>query len=157
MASTPGSGTAPAAPADLLAAGLNMSLGGWRLSPSGTEVELALIRWFADQFGLPAPAGGLLVSGGAMANFVALKAARDARASWDIRQHGVAAGPPLVLYASEEVHVTTDRAADMLGLGHGAVRKVPIGEDFRMRTDRLREAIRADRGSGNLPVAVVGT
>src|SRR5438128_1330938 len=131
MAYITGSGTVPGAPADLLAAGLNMNLGGWRLSPSGTEVELALIRWFADQFGLPASAGGLLVSGGAMANFVALKVARDAQASWDIRSRGVAAGPPLVLYASEEVHVTTDRAADMLGLGHDAVRKVQIGEALR--------------------------
>ena len=157
MAYITGSGTVPGAPADLLAAGLNMNLGGWRLSPSGTEVELALIRWFADQFGFPASAGGLLVSGGAMANFVALKAARDVGASWDIRHRGVAAGPPLVLYASEEVHVTTDRAADMLGLGHDAVRKVPIGEDFRMRTDELRQAIRADRSAGSLPIALVGT
>src|SRR5439155_24053260 len=125
--------------------------------PSGTEVELALIRWFADQFGFPASAGGLLVSGGAMANFVALKAAREVGASWGVRRRGAAAGPPLVLYASEEVHVTTDRAADMLGLGHDAVRKIPIGEDFRMRTDELREAIRADRSAGSLPIALVGT
>jgi len=157
MAYITGSGTVPGAPADLLAAGLNMNLGGWRLSPSGTEVELALIRWFADQFGLPASAGGLLVSGGAMANFVALKVARDAQASWDIRSRGVAAGPPLMIYASEEVHVTTDRAADMMGLGIEAVRKIPIGHDYRMRSEALREAIQADREAGAVPFAVVGT
>jgi len=156
MAYITGAGTVPGAPADLLAAGLNMNLGGWRLSPSGTEVELALIRWLADQFGLPATAGGLLVSGGPLANFVALKAARDNQASWDIRNRGVAAGPPLVLYASEEVHVTTDRAADMLGLGNDAVRKVITG-DFRIQTEALRDAIRADREAGNFPFAVVGT
>src|SRR5919198_4237405 len=114
MAYISGAGTAPGAPADLLAAGLNMNVGGWRLAPSATEIELALIRWFADQFGLPEDAGGLLVSGGAMANFVALKTARDHGATWDIRNRGVAAGPPLVLYASQEVHVVNDRAADML-------------------------------------------
>src|SRR5437879_4395524 len=157
MAYITGSGTVPGAPADLLAAGLNMNLGGWRLSPSGTEVELALIRWFADQFGLPASAGGLLVSGGAMANFVALKVARDAQASWDIRSRGVAAGPPLMIYASEEVHVTTERAADMMGLGIEAVRKIPIGHDYRMRSEALREAIQADREAGAVPFAVVGT
>src|SRR5881396_641118 len=89
MAYITGAGTVPGAPADLLAAGLNMNVGGWRLAPSATEIELALVRWFADQFGLPESAGGFLVSGGAMANFVALKAARDAKAQWDVRNYGI--------------------------------------------------------------------
>src|SRR6266542_2510838 len=113
MAYISGAGTVPGAPADLLAAGLNMNAGGWRLAPSATEIELALVRWFAEQFGLPASAGGLMVSGGAMANFVALKAARDAKASWNVRNQGVSAGPPLRVYASEEVHVVEDRAAGL--------------------------------------------
>jgi glutamate/tyrosine decarboxylase-like PLP-dependent enzyme len=158
MAYVSGSGTVPGAAAELLAAGVNMNLGGWRLSPAGTEIELALIRWFAGQFGLPeGDAGGLLTSGGAMANFIALKLARDQKATWDIRNRGVAAGPPMTLYASEEVHVTTDREADMLGLGMDAVRKVPIDGEFRIDTEALREAIRRDREGGALPFAVVAT
>jgi aromatic-L-amino-acid decarboxylase len=157
MAYISGSGTVPGAPADLLAAGLNMNLGGWRLSPSGTEIELALIRWFADQFGLPDSAGGFLVSGGAMANFVALKAARDAKAPWDVRTHGIRWGPALAFYASEEAHVVIDRAADMLGMGLEGVRKVPVDNDRRMRIDALRERIQRDRASGILPIAVAAT
>jgi glutamate/tyrosine decarboxylase-like PLP-dependent enzyme len=157
MAYISGAGTVPGAPSDLLAAGINMNVGGWRLSPAATEIELALIRWFADQFGLPEDAGGLLVSGGAMANFVALKTARDHGASWDIRNRGVAAGAPLVLYASQEVHVVNDRAADMLGLGADAVRKIPVDQGYRMRIDALREAVARDRAEGLRPFAVVGT
>jgi glutamate/tyrosine decarboxylase-like PLP-dependent enzyme len=157
MAYISGTGTVPGAVADLLASGLNMNLGGWRLSPSGTEIELHLIRWFAQQFGLPETAGGLLTSGGAMANFIALKTARDRQAGWNIRAEGVAAGPPLVVYASEEVHVTTDREADMLGLGTGAVRKIAIDDDYRMRTDALAQAIARDREAGARPFAVVAT
>ena len=157
MAYISGAGTVPGAPADLLVAGLNMNAGGWRLAPSATEIELALIRWFAEQFGLPASAGGLMVSGGAMANFVALKAARDVKASWDIRNQGVSAGPPLRVYASDEVHVVTDRAADMLGLGIDAVRKIPVDGGYRIRTDLLRKAIEEDRGAGFHPMAVVAT
>ena len=152
-----GPGTVPGAVADLLTAGVNMNVGGWRLAPSATEVELALVRWFAQQFGLPALAGGLLVSGGAMANFVSLKIARDDKAMWDVRNDGVAAGPPMVLYASQEVHVVTDRAADMLGLGANAVRKIPTDRGHRMRIDALRQAIARDREDGNMPFAVVGT
>jgi aromatic-L-amino-acid/L-tryptophan decarboxylase len=157
MAYVTGTGTVPGAVADLLAAGVNMNVGGWRLAPSATEIELQLIRWFAGVFGLPPIAGGMLVSGGAMANFVGLKMARDAKAAWDVRAEGVGAGPPLALYASEEVHVVTDRAADMLGLGTHAVRKIPVDAGFRMRVDALRDAIARDRADGVVPVAVVAS
>jgi len=152
-----GAGTVPGAAADLLAAALNQNVGGWRLGPAATEIELHLLRWFARRFGLPESAGGLFTSGGAMANFVALKAARDARAGWDVGREGVAAGPPLAFYGSEEVHIVSQRAADMLGLGRGAVRTVPVDRHLRMRTDALRAAIEADLGAGVRPIAVIGT
>lgn len=157
MAYISGSGTVPGAAADLLAAGVNMNVGGWRLSPSATEIELHLTRWFAGQFGLPETAGGLMVSGGAMASFVALKVARDQRAGWDVRYRGVSAGPPLAFYMSTEAHVVSDRAADMLGLGTQAMRKIPVGDGFRLQTDLLREAIARDRAEGVRPTAVVGS
>src|SRR5687768_8146891 len=141
MAYIIGSGTVPAAPAELLAAGLDQNLGGWRLSPAATEIEIHLLRWFAESFGFPAGSGGLMTSGGAMAAFVALKAARDAKSGWDSRERGVAAGPPLAIYASAEAHVVNERAADMMGLGRSSVRKVPVDAEFRMRVDALRQAV----------------
>jgi aromatic-L-amino-acid decarboxylase len=152
-----GAGTAPGVAADLLAAGLNQNLGGWRLGPAATEIELHLTRWFAQQFGLPAGAGGIFVSGGAMANFVGLKVARDRQAGLGVRQVGVAAGGPSAMYASQEVHVVTDRAADMLGLGMDAVRKIPVDGGLRMRVDALRDAVERDRAAGVRPLAVVAT
>lgn len=153
-----GAGTVPGAAADLLAAGLNMNVGGWQLSPAATEIELALTRFFAcEVFGLPEGSGGLLTSGGAMASFVALKAARDHRAGWDVRNRGVAAGPPLGLYLSTETHVVSDRAADMLGIGWANVRHVSVDEGFRMRVEELEAQIARDREAGLRPFAVVGT
>jgi aromatic-L-amino-acid decarboxylase len=152
-----GAGTAPGVAADLLAAGLNQNVGGWRLAPAATEIELHLTRWFAQELGLPAGAGGLMVSGGAMANFVALKVARDRQAGLGVRQHGVAPGGPFAMYASEEVHVVMDRAADMLGLGMDAVRKIAVDDGLRMRMDALQEAVARDRAAGVRPLAVVAT
>jgi glutamate/tyrosine decarboxylase-like PLP-dependent enzyme len=157
MAYVSGAGTVPGAAADLLAAGVNMNAGGWLLSPAATEIELKLTRTFASWFGLPPGAGGLVVSGGAMANFVGLKAARDHGAGWDVRRAGVGAGPPLTMYLSEETHVVSSRAADMLGLGTDAVRHVPVDGDYRVRIDALREAIAADREAGARPFAVVAS
>lgn len=152
-----GSGTVPAAPAELLAAGLDQNLGGWRLSPAASEIELHLTRWFARAFGLPEGSGGILTSGGAMAAFVALKVARDLRSGWDSRQRGLYAGPRLALYASTEAHVVNERAADMLGLGREGLRQIPVDAEFRMRPDALREAIASDVAAGVRPVAVVAT
>ena len=152
-----GTGTIPGAAADLLAAALNQNVGGWRLSPAATEIEQHLMRWMAGRLGLPGTAGGMITSGGAMAAFIGLKAARDAMAGWDVRAAGVAAGPPLTLYASTEVHDVNSRAADMLGLGADAVRLVATDDAHRMRVDALREAIAADLRDGRRPFAVAAT
>lgn len=158
MAYVSGAGTVPGAAADLLASGINMNVGGWVLSPSATEIELHLCRWFAQEvFGLPEGSGGEITSGGAMANFIALKTARDHRAGWDVRQQGVAVGPPLGLYLSTETHVVSDRAADMLGIGAANVRHVAVDADYRMRIDLLRAQIAEDRAAGIHPLAAVAT
>jgi glutamate/tyrosine decarboxylase-like PLP-dependent enzyme len=157
MAYVTGAGTVPGAAAELLAAGLNQNLGGWRLSPGASEIELALTRWLAEQFGLPGGSGGILTSGGAAATLVGLKLARDAKAGADVRAGGVATAPPLAVYASEEVHAVTDRAADILGLGADAVRKLPTDERYRLRMPELEAAIERDLAAGSRPIAVVAS
>ena len=152
-----GAGTVPGAAADLIAAAVNPNLGGWRLSPGATEIELHLGRWLASECGLPAGAGGYALSGGAMANLVALKAARDAAAGTAVRREGVRGLPQLAIYASAEAHVVIGRAADLLGLGQDAVRSIPVDERFRMRPDVLEQAIAADLDAGVRPAAVVAT
>ncbi len=152
-----GAGTIPGTAADLLMAALNQNVGGWRLSPAATEIEQHLTRWFGQRLGLPDTAAGMITSGGAMAAFIGLKAARDAMAGWDIRSVGVAGGPPLTLYASAEVHDVNTRAADMLGLGSDAVRLIPVDAARRMRVDALEDAVARDVRDGRRPFAVVAT
>lgn len=150
-----GGGTVPGAIADLLASGLNANSGGWVLSAGPSEIEAQLIGWLASRFGLPAGAGGQLVSGGSLANLSALKLARD-RASTDVRIAGVG-DQRLAFYASEESHFTIDRAADVLGLGESAVRKVAVDGRLRMRVDDLERLVAADLAAGVKPAAIVGT
>jgi aromatic-L-amino-acid/L-tryptophan decarboxylase len=158
MAYVSGAGTVPGAAADLLAAGLNANLGGWQLSPAASEIELHLTRWFATElFGMPAGAGGLIMSGGAMANFVGLKTARDQCAGWNVREEGLAGHPPLTMYLSSETHVVSSRAADMLGIGTNGVRKISVDASYRIQMDELRRAIAADRAHGMIPFAVVAS
>ena len=152
-----GSGTIPGAVADLLAAGVNNNAGGWRLSPGLTELEQRLLRWFAGRLGLPGTAGGYLTSGGSAANHDALAVARDRKAGWDVRRHGVAAGPLLTAYAPSTVHDTVQRGADLLGMGYEAVRAVPVDRRDHVDVAAMRAAIEADLAAGHRPICVVGT
>ena len=143
---------------DLLAAALNANVGAWTLSPAATEVESQTVRWIAELIGYPVECGGLLVSGGNMANMVCFLAARAARAGWNIREHGVAmSSGRLRVYGSAETHTWIQKAADIGGLGTDAIRWIPTGSDLRMDVRALHAQIEADRAAGDLPCLVVGT
>ena len=148
--------------ADLLAAAVNPNVGAWRLSPMATEIEAQTIRWIAELVGYPTSCGGVLVSGGNMANMVGLFAARAAAAAaakWNVREHGVAAdgARPLRIYASRETHTWLQKGADLAGLGTDSIRWIPTYDDLRMDVTALRSAIERDRAAGELPMMVVGT
>jgi aromatic-L-amino-acid/L-tryptophan decarboxylase len=144
---------------DFLAAAVNPNLGAWTLSPAATEIEAQTVRWIASLIGYPADCGGLLVSGGNMANLVCFLAARAAKARWDIREQGVAAGAgqPLRVYGSAETHTWIQKAADIAGLGTAAIRWIPTDERLRMDVNALRRQIEADIAAGDVPCMVVGT
>ena len=151
-----GAGTVPGAAADLLAAALNQNSGGFRLSPGASTIEEHLMRWLAGRFGLPEGAGGQVVAGGAVANLVGLKVARD-RASEEARESGVRDGPRLAFYASTESHVVHQRAADILGIGSHALRSIEVDEGWRMRPEAVADAMERDLAAGVVPAAVIAT
>jgi len=142
--------------ADFLAAAMNPNC--WGGDHAAVHVEARVTRWLSEILGLPPTSEGILTSGGSMANFTALAAARRAKAPWNVREEGaVAAGrSPLVVYASDQVHTCVDKSVDLLGLGLRQLRKIASDERFRIRLDLLREAIAADRHAGLLPAIVVG-
>ncbi len=146
---------------DLAASALNQNLGGWRIAPAATAIELQTVDWLKELLGYPADAEGVFVSGGQMANIVAQAVFRDAKAPWDVRRHGLrgpgGAALRLRVYASSEAHYCHEQAAELLGLGRESVRLVPVDEEYRMRPDALRALIAEDRARGDLPIAVVGT
>ena len=155
--------TAPPAPigilGDFIASALNANVGSWRLSPAATEVEAQTVRWIAQLIGYDVRCGGLLVSGGNMANLACFFAARAARTPWDVRTLGTTdgSGRRLRLYASAETHTWIQKAADLSGIGTDALRWIPTGADWRMDLAALRREIDRDRSAGDVPFLVVGT
>jgi aromatic-L-amino-acid decarboxylase len=150
-----GTGTPFGAVAELIAAGVNCNVFGGH--QAACHVERQVISWLASVLGLPPGAGGLLYSGGSMANIVALAVALRERADFDVRRRGLgAAARRPRLYCSSETHNCIDKGADFLGLGSESVRRIPVDDGFRLSIEALEAAVEEDRAAGWQPFAVVG-
>ena len=143
--------------ADYLASTMNPNC--WGGDHAAIHVEARVLRWLAEIVGLPPGSEGILTSGGSMANFTCLAAARAAMTPGNVREDGMGAQgqPRIVVYASDQVHNCVDKAVDLLGIGWRQLRKIPSDARFRMRIDALADAVAADRRLGLLPAIVVGT
>lgn len=144
--------------ADLIASALNANITCWRSGPAGTEIEQLVVRWLGSLIGYDDDAKGLLTSGGSMANMIALLIASRRFNAADVSRKGLwNAGPPMTIYASEEVHMSIPKAADVLGFGRDNVRMIACDAGHRMRVDSLRERIRQDQLDGFRPICVVAS
>lgn len=141
--------------ADLLATTMNSNCAG--SAQVATHLELTVLRWLAELVGYEPRAGGLLMSGGSAANFVALSAMRERQLPGS-RAEGMPGREdrPLV-YASAEVHSCITRAVEFLGFGTNALRWVPVDDEWRMDVGALERMIADDRRVGATPVCVVAT
>src|SRR6185503_11044298 len=136
---------------DLIASALNANITCWRSGPAGTELERLVVRWLGSLIGYDAQANGLLTSGGSMANLIAVMIASRTKSNNASRRGFWNAGPPMTIYASEEVHMSIAKAADILGIGRDQVRPIACDEHQRMRVDDLRQSIQADLREGLRP------
>jgi glutamate/tyrosine decarboxylase-like PLP-dependent enzyme len=150
-----GTGTPFGALTEMLAATMNPNLGGAEHVPN--LVEMQVLEWCKQMLDYEPEASGLLVSGGSMANLVGLTVARNARAEFDIRSHGLQAAPrPMTIYGSEEMHSSIQKAVELLGLGSAALVKVPVDDAYRIDVTALEKAVEDDRAAGRYPFCVIG-
>ena len=151
-----GTGTVTGAFAELLAASMNTNTGGCS-NHVANYVEKQVIDWVKEMLGYPAQASGVLTSGCSAANIIGLAVARNAKASFDVRRKGVQhVKQKMVLYASQEIHSSIQKAVELLGLGSEALRLLPVTACFQMNLETLKAAIAQDRKDGYLPFCVVG-
>jgi glutamate/tyrosine decarboxylase-like PLP-dependent enzyme len=146
-----GTGSPSGMLADMLASGLNVNMVGGPMA--STMLEMQVTAWMKGLLGFPAEAGGILVSGGSMANLLGLTVARNAKAE-EAKSLGARRG--MTVYGSEEMHVCIQKAVEMLGIGSDNLRKVPVDGDYRINVQALEERIREDRAAGLEPFCVVG-
>ena len=114
-----------------------------------------MIGWLLELMGFPDDAGGVLISGASMANFVGVLVARQRALGTSVRRKGLG-GARLVGYASSAAHGCLPRAFEMAGLGSEALRLIAVGPDHRIDLAALRAAIAEDHAAGLKPFLLVG-
>jgi len=148
VAYIPGGGLPHAAVADFVADATNRYVGVFAAAPGLAQIETNVVRWFADIVGYPEGARGILTTGGSLATFSAVVAARRDRLPEDFLSG--------VLYASDQGHHAIEKAALLAGFPPARVRRIATDERFRIRIGPLERAIAEDREAGRTPFFVVG-
>ncbi len=143
--------------ADLLAASINPNVGANILSPVATAIEKQTVKWLAEFIGVSPSCGGILVSGGNMANLTAFLAARTTKAPESLKENGLASlTAELVFYCSKATHTWVEKAAVLFGHGLNAIRWIPTDADNKMNIGVLSQTIEDDLKNGKKPFLVVG-
>ncbi len=154
-------GVTPAAlAADWLTSAIDQNAFSWVNSPLASRLEQLAISWLKDLFGLPATWGGVLTTGATMANFSALAAARHwwgERYGVDIEEDGLGALPhPITVLAGGYLHTSAAKAFAMLGIGRGAIRRLPADASGRIDLDAVEDALRDLDGRPVILAATAG-
>ncbi|MGR3758923.1 pyridoxal phosphate-dependent decarboxylase family protein [Roseobacteraceae bacterium NS-SX3] len=147
-----GTGLASDLIAAMAAAAVNANLGG--RDHGANRMERAVIDWTRRKMGLPEGASGVFTAGTSQATVIAFQAAR-VRTLGDVRKNGQGT-VRLTAYASKGVHKATRKALELLGVGAGNLRLVPLREG-RMDGAALAALLAEDRAAGAVPFLLVGT
>jgi len=141
--------------ADLLASGMNSSVGAFESAV--TMVEEQVLDWLKQALEFPGASSAVLTSGGSMSNLIGLAVARHAKMEIDVKNDGmIAANSRPTLYTSSEGHSSVQKAVELLGFGNAALRRVPVDHEFRADPAALLRMIKADKAAGCRPVCVIG-
>jgi glutamate/tyrosine decarboxylase-like PLP-dependent enzyme len=133
--------------ADWLTSAWDQNTGLYVAGPAVSVMEETAARWLVELYGLPPRSSVGFVTGGQMANFTCLAAARHEvlrRAGWDVEARGLIGAPAVHVVTHKDTHVTVFAALRLLGLGvPPAEGRVASDDQGRMRTEDLARVLEA--------------
>jgi aromatic-L-amino-acid decarboxylase len=133
--------------ADFLGSILSRYVGLWWPSPALVQLEWNALRWIADAFGYPPEARGTFTSGGSLASFAGVVAARHAILGSNHAQGRV--------YLTDQTHHSIERALHVAGLDPALITVVPTNENLQMDVAALAARIAADSEAKERPFLVI--
>lgn len=139
----------------MVSALLNNGMAVYEMGMSPSAIEHIVINSICAKIGFDSNSGGLLTSGGTLANLTALLAARKAIVAHDVWNKGYS--KPLGIMVCEEAHYCVDRAAKIMGLGEQGILKIPAKDSFSMDTATLEEHLQKAKEKGIEVFAIIGS
>lgn len=152
----PANSSPPSVLAEMLTATVGAQCMLWQTSPAATEMETRVTDWLRQMIGLPDGFHGVIQDSASSAILCAILTARERATGWRANEAGLADGPPVAVYTSDQTHSATEKGAKVAGLGRENVRLIQTDpETFAMDPAALDAAIRADKAAGRLPACLV--
>jgi len=128
----------------------------YEMGPWSSAVERVMIARLGETLGLAPGFGGVLTSGGSLANLTALLTARNVALS-GVWKQGVAAAQGAVIIAHGESHYCVERAAGILGIGTENCLKAALDEHGKMDARKLADQLATLKQAGRTVIAVVAS
>jgi len=154
----PANSSPPSVVAEWLTATLAAQCMLWQTSPAATELETRMMDWLRQMIGLPATFTGVIQDSASTATLAALLVAREKALGFTGNKRGLAGGPRLRVYASDQAHSSIDKACWIAGIGQDNLLRLPSGGPLRgIDAAALEAAIIADRDKGHVPAAIVAS
>ncbi|HEY4677190.1 MAG TPA: pyridoxal-dependent decarboxylase, partial [Candidatus Angelobacter sp.] len=147
-------GSTPAILGEMLAAALNTNGLHWKTSPAVAELEQRALDWLRQWIGVPEGWFGIVYDTASTSSMHAVVCARELI---DPEARTAGSRNDLVLYTSDQSHMSIEKGAIAVGVGQNNIRKVPSDAEFRMRTDALAKMVEEDKQAGKRPFCVVAT
>jgi aromatic-L-amino-acid decarboxylase len=147
-------GSTPAVLGEMLAAALNTNGLHWKTSPAVAELEQRALDWLRQWMGLGEEWFGIVYDTASTSSMHAIVCARE---MVDPQARTAGSRNDLVLYTSDQSHMSIEKGAIAVGVGQQNVRKVPSDAAFRMRPGALARMAEEDKRAGKRPFCVVAT
>ena len=150
LAYIPGGGLPDSSIGDLVGSITNRFASVWVAAPFLAQIESTVVSWFCQLVGYPIEtSGGFLTTGGSIANFSGIVAAR-VKTMGDDFQLGC-------IYASDQVHHCVNKAAFMAGIPKSNLKIVPVNDDLSIDVRALHQMMKSDMAAGFRPMMVVAS
>jgi aromatic-L-amino-acid decarboxylase len=129
----------------------------WETSPAAAELEEKMMIWLRDLIGLPSGFEGVIQDSASTATLAAILTAREKATGFTSNIEGLKKSGDLRVYCSGQTHSSVEKAVKISGIGGKNLVKISVRDDFSLDPQKLKEAIRFDKNSGQVPCCVVAT
>uniref|UniRef100_UPI004048B415 pyridoxal phosphate-dependent decarboxylase family protein n=1 Tax=Roseivirga sp. TaxID=1964215 RepID=UPI004048B415 len=155
MAYFPGNKSMPSILGEMLTATLGAQCMIWLTSPAAAELEEQMMEWMKEMLDLPKHFVGVIQDTASTATLCAILTAREKATNFKVNEEGFSGTEQFVVYASNQIHSSIDKAVKIAGIGSKNLRKVNVDSAFAMDSKHLEQLIIEDLASGKTPLCVV--